>query len=102
MGNRDVVICRELTKIYESFIRGPVHEAIRTLEGQRIRGEITLLISGCLEAKPEWSDAALLQRFKQLRQDPLLFPSGLCGADCCRNGRTEKPGLQVDGHGMTQ
>jgi 16S rRNA (cytidine1402-2'-O)-methyltransferase len=71
MGNREVVVCRELTKIYESFIRGPVHEAIRAMQDQRIRGEITLLISGCLETKPQWSDAALLQRFEQLRRDPL-------------------------------
>jgi 16S rRNA (cytidine1402-2'-O)-methyltransferase len=71
MGNREVVICRELTKIYESFIRGPVHEAIRALEGRRVRGEITLLVSGCLETKPQWSDAALLQHFEQLRRDPL-------------------------------
>jgi 16S rRNA (cytidine1402-2'-O)-methyltransferase len=70
MGNREVVICRELTKIYESFIRGPVQETIRALEGQRIKGEITLLVSGCLETKPHWSDAALLQRFEQLCRDP--------------------------------
>lgn len=72
MGNRDVVICRELTKIYESFIRGPVQTVIETLEGQRIKGEVTLLISGCPEGKPEWSDAALLQRFKELQQHQLL------------------------------
>jgi 16S rRNA (cytidine1402-2'-O)-methyltransferase len=72
MGNREVVICRELTKIYESFIRGPVLEAIRELEGRRIKGEITLLVSGCPEAKPEWSDAALLQLLEQLRQNPAL------------------------------
>jgi len=72
MGNREVVICRELTKIYESFIRGPVLEAIRELEGRRIKGEITLLVSGCPEAKPEWSDTALLQRFEQLRQNSAL------------------------------
>ena len=72
MGNRDVVVCRELTKIYESFFRGPVQEAIRAMEGRRIKGEITLLVSGCPEAKPEWSDTALLQRFEQLRQNPAL------------------------------
>ncbi|MFH1080984.1 MAG: 16S rRNA (cytidine(1402)-2'-O)-methyltransferase [Pseudomonadota bacterium] len=72
MGNRDVVVCRELTKIYESFFRGSVQETIRTLEGQRIKGEITLLVSGCPEAKPEWSDTALMQRFEQLRQNPAL------------------------------
>ncbi|PKN05635.1 MAG: 16S rRNA (cytidine(1402)-2'-O)-methyltransferase [Deltaproteobacteria bacterium HGW-Deltaproteobacteria-9] len=72
MGNRDVVVCRELTKIYESFFRGPVQETIRALEGQRIKGEVTLLVSGCPEAKPEWSDTTLLQRFEQLRQNPAL------------------------------
>jgi len=70
MGNRDVVVCRELTKIYESFFRGPVQETIRALEGQRIK--VTLLVSGCPEAKPEWSDTTLLQRFEQLRQNPAL------------------------------
>jgi 16S rRNA (cytidine1402-2'-O)-methyltransferase len=72
MGNRDVVIGRELTKIHESFYRGTVQEAIQALGGRRIKGEITLLVSGCQEAKPEWSDTALLQRFEQLRQNPAL------------------------------
>ncbi|MCX5857287.1 MAG: 16S rRNA (cytidine(1402)-2'-O)-methyltransferase [Deltaproteobacteria bacterium] len=72
MGNRDVVICRELTKVYESFIRGPVQAVIRTLEGQRIKGEVTLVISGCPQAKPECSDAELLQRFNELQQHHLL------------------------------
>jgi 16S rRNA (cytidine1402-2'-O)-methyltransferase len=72
MGNRDVVVCRELTKIYESFFRGPVQETIRALEGQRVKWEITLLVSGCPEAKPEWSDTVLLQRFEQLRQNSAL------------------------------
>jgi 16S rRNA (cytidine1402-2'-O)-methyltransferase len=72
MGNREVVICRELTKIYESFLRGPVQTVIGTLEGQRIKGEVTLLIAGCFEVKPEWSDADLLQRFKEIQQHHLL------------------------------
>jgi len=72
MGNRDIVICRELTKMYESFIRGPVQAVIQALEGRLVKGEVTLLIGGCPETKPEWSDDMLLQRFFQLRQDPLL------------------------------
>lgn len=70
MGNRDAVVCRELTKIYESFIRGPVQSVIQTLEGQLIKGEVTLLIAGCPEKDVAWSDDALLQRFLQLRQNP--------------------------------
>jgi 16S rRNA (cytidine1402-2'-O)-methyltransferase len=72
MGNRHVVICRELTKIYESFVRGAVNEAIQQLQGQRIKGEITVLVSGCPETKPLWTDDALLQCFHHLRRDPSL------------------------------
>jgi len=78
MGNRHVVIGRELTKIFESFIRGTVQEAIQALQGRQIRGEITLLVSGCSDTKPQWSDAALLQRFEQLRREP----SFLSHRDC--------------------
>jgi len=40
-----VVVARELTKIHEEFLRGPVAEVRRELAArERIRGEITLLI----------------------------------------------------------
>jgi 16S rRNA (cytidine1402-2'-O)-methyltransferase len=40
-----VVVARELTKIHEEFLRGPVAEVRSELAGRdRIRGEITLLI----------------------------------------------------------
>ena len=39
------VVARELTKVHEEFLRGPVAELRRELEArERIRGEITLLI----------------------------------------------------------
>lgn len=46
MGQRRVVIGRELTKVYEELIRGEVSEVIKQLEGKRIRGEITLIVEG--------------------------------------------------------
>lgn len=72
LGNRDVVICRELTKIHESFLRGTAAELLEVLAGRRLKGEITLLVSGCQENKPHWSDADILKRFKQLLQDTSL------------------------------
>jgi 16S rRNA (cytidine1402-2'-O)-methyltransferase len=40
-----VVVARELTKIHEEFLRGPVAEARRDLAARdRVRGEITLLV----------------------------------------------------------
>jgi len=46
MGNRQVVLTRELTKINEEILRGNVEELSLTLEGKSIKGEITLLIQG--------------------------------------------------------
>ena len=44
LGERYVVITRELTKIYEEVIRGSVSELIEQIEKKPIKGEIVLLI----------------------------------------------------------
>lgn len=43
-ADRFVVVAREVTKIHEEFVRGPVDEVFERLKGREIRGEITLLI----------------------------------------------------------
>ena len=46
LGDREIVLTRELTKIYEEVLRGKVSE-IQTQMGERkLKGEITLVISG--------------------------------------------------------
>jgi 16S rRNA (cytidine1402-2'-O)-methyltransferase len=45
-GDRQVVVARELTKIYEEVIRGPISEVLAGLEGRKIKGEITLVVAG--------------------------------------------------------
>ena len=53
MGPRQVVVARELTKLYEEFIRGTAGEVRQTLQArQSIKGEITLVIG-----KPEENTA---------------------------------------------
>nr|WP_307775243.1 16S rRNA (cytidine(1402)-2'-O)-methyltransferase [uncultured Cetobacterium sp.] len=46
MGVREVVIVREITKIYEEIMRGTTTELIERLEKNPIKGEIVLLIKG--------------------------------------------------------
>jgi 16S rRNA (cytidine1402-2'-O)-methyltransferase len=46
LGDRQIVIARELTKIFEEMIRGRISEVIELLEDKTIKGEITILVSG--------------------------------------------------------
>jgi len=48
-GNRDLVLCRELTKLYEEYLRGTCAEVLEELENHLIKGEVCLLVSGCLD-----------------------------------------------------
>ena len=45
-AERQVVICRELTKRFEEFIRGSAEEVAAWAEETEIRGEICLMIAG--------------------------------------------------------
>jgi len=45
-GERQVVVARELTKIYEEFLRGNIKEVLASIENRVLKGEITLLIRG--------------------------------------------------------
>jgi len=52
MGDRYGVLCREMTKLYEEFLRGRLSELIDTLSHRpAVKGECTLLVKGCEENK---------------------------------------------------
>ncbi|MFQ5455250.1 MAG: 16S rRNA (cytidine(1402)-2'-O)-methyltransferase [Nitrospirota bacterium] len=46
IGNRRVVIARELTKIFEETIRCNVFDSIEMLQNKRLKGEITIILEG--------------------------------------------------------
>lgn len=46
MGEREVAVCRELTKKFEEIIRGKAGDVLAKLKGAKVRGEIVLVISG--------------------------------------------------------
>jgi len=45
MGERQVVVARELTKIYEEFIRGTAPEILAHIARGKVRGEVVILIA---------------------------------------------------------
>ncbi|PWH18172.1 MAG: 16S rRNA (cytidine(1402)-2'-O)-methyltransferase [Anaerolineae bacterium] len=64
LGNRRVVIARELTKLYEEFWRGDLAQAIESFSVQPPRGEITLVIEGASQSKPPWDETRLLEAIR--------------------------------------
>jgi len=46
MGNRNLAVCRELTKIHEEIFRGTIKEAVSHFSSKQIKGEIVLVIEG--------------------------------------------------------
>jgi 16S rRNA (cytidine1402-2'-O)-methyltransferase len=68
LGDRVAVVCKELTKVYERSLRGPLSEILVSLAKDEIRGEFVVLIAGaerqetpvdCLDLKSllEWYKA---------------------------------------------
>lgn len=56
MGNRHIVLTRELTKFNEEIIRGEIQEVCQQLKSKSIKGELTLLIQGLSQRKKKASE----------------------------------------------
>ncbi len=46
LGDRRVVVARELTKVYEEFLRGTVTELAAAIGSRALKGEATVLVEG--------------------------------------------------------
>ncbi len=46
LGDREIALTRELTKVYEEIIRGKVSDILNQVGDRMLKGEITLVISG--------------------------------------------------------
>lgn len=57
LGDRDIALCRELTKMYEEVWRGRISDALTWLAGNPPRGEFTLVVAGAPEVSARWSEA---------------------------------------------
>jgi 16S rRNA (cytidine1402-2'-O)-methyltransferase len=66
LGNREAVLAREVSKIHEEFLRGPVSELVRALSSGDIRGEVTLIISGA-SGLPGVSEDRLKAEIRELK-----------------------------------
>jgi 16S rRNA (cytidine1402-2'-O)-methyltransferase len=56
LGDRQLAVARELTKVHEEVFRGPVAEAISHFQQVPPRGEITLVVAGASPEITPWPD----------------------------------------------
>lgn len=67
LGNdRQIVVARELTKLYEEFWRGTIEQAIAHYTQTEPRGEFTLVVAGAQLEMPTLSEEALKVELQQI------------------------------------
>jgi 16S rRNA (cytidine1402-2'-O)-methyltransferase len=65
-SDRQIVLCRELTKLYEEFWRGTIAEAIAHYNQREPQGEYTLVVAGIPASQPQLTEEELKAELKQL------------------------------------
>ena len=66
LGDRQLAVCRELTKLHEEVFRGTISQAIDRFTEPR--GELTLVIEGKREEKPQKSNKIIEERLRAMYQ----------------------------------
>jgi 16S rRNA (cytidine1402-2'-O)-methyltransferase len=66
LGDREVVLAREISKIHEEFLRGPLSHVIREIVPREIMGETTLLVRGA-EKTAAPSEDRLREEIRELQ-----------------------------------
>ncbi len=82
VGDRDVALCRELTKIHEEIIRGKVSDVLSEIENRGvIKGEVIIVLSGGEKKKDESLDSEALRKevLKAVRENPNAGSKELAG-----------------------
>jgi 16S rRNA (cytidine1402-2'-O)-methyltransferase len=64
-GDREIAVARELTKVYEEFLRGKLREVIGALADRDIKGEIVIMVRGT-SGEAQVSDEELHGTIRQL------------------------------------
>jgi len=65
-SDRQIVLGRELTKLYEEFWRGTIDEAIAHYSQREPQGEYTLVVAGIPPSQPQLTEEELKAELKQL------------------------------------
>jgi 16S rRNA (cytidine1402-2'-O)-methyltransferase len=102
LGNRLLVVARELTKLYEELWRGTAHEAQMHFAADRVRGEITVVVEGATVAELVWDEASVRAALQE-EMGRGLSRKAAAAAVAARSGWRKKElyelSLQLDSEG---
>lgn len=60
LGDRQVTVAAELTKMHERFFRGNLSEALAFFEKEPVRGEFTIVVAGAQPESGGWAQARVV------------------------------------------
>lgn len=64
LGDRNIAVARELTKLHEEIFRGKISEALTYFNVHPLKGEITLVIDGAPQEADQWDLARVQESLK--------------------------------------
>jgi 16S rRNA (cytidine1402-2'-O)-methyltransferase len=68
LGDRRVVVAREMTKVYEEVYRGSVSEVLERLGEEEVKGEVTIILEGC-PLPPKAEASSIVEALKYYSRD---------------------------------
>jgi 16S rRNA (cytidine1402-2'-O)-methyltransferase len=65
LGDREITVARELTKLHEEIWRGPISKAREHFK-DKVRGEITLVVAGARDEPHQWDEQQVKDEIARL------------------------------------
>ena len=67
LGDVEVAVAREMTKLHEELIRGTISEVVDILEGRAVKGEVTVVFAAAAPVTSEVAPEEVSAEFERLR-----------------------------------
>jgi 16S rRNA (cytidine1402-2'-O)-methyltransferase len=68
LGDRRVVVAREMTKVYEEVYRGTISEVLDQLGEEEVKGEVTVILEGCTSS-PAPEASSIMEALKHYSRE---------------------------------
>jgi 16S rRNA (cytidine1402-2'-O)-methyltransferase len=65
LGNRNISIVREITKVFEENIRGKIYNVIENIKDKNLKGEFVILIEKAENNKTKYTDTEIINMLKE-------------------------------------